>query len=127
MTVRELAEFLAAVMFPAPAGEGETAQAMTPSVTLGQLVDVMNASEALQGQRDHSFTLRFTVGEVLELLGEERVRTAVQTATAQGARNPAYESSKSNIVDNWIALGVFAAAFALLSVLVLEFIDKDKR
>ena len=41
--------------------------------------------------------------------------------------NPEINASEENIIGNWSMLLLFALLFALLSVLVLERIDKDKR
>ncbi|MBQ4176545.1 MAG: hypothetical protein II640_03660 [Lachnospiraceae bacterium] len=45
--------------------------------------------------------------------------------------NPSEESTellkRENILKNWLHLAVFVGVFALLSILTLEFIDKDKR
>ena len=68
-----------------------------------------------------------TIGELLELAGEEKVKDIIQRATAEASYKEEYERSGINIAGNWFMLGMFAMFFALLSVLVLEFIDKDKR
>ena len=99
----------------------------TEPIRLGQVIDLLNGSPSLQERRDQSFTYRTTVGELLELAGEEKVRDAVQKATAEASYKEEYERSVINIAGNWFMLGMFALFFAALSILVLEMIDKDKR
>ena len=96
-------------------------------ITWGMIMDAAQSSEWLQSKRDHSFTVKTTVGELLDLFGEENVKTLVQEKTAAASRNPAYERTTKNIVGNWIMLGLFILLYALLSVISLELIDKDKR
>jgi len=47
--------------------------------------------------------------------------------TAQKSQVADYITSTSNIVNCWIALGVFAVIFAFLTIIVLKRIDSDKR
>ena len=100
---------------------------MTEPIRLGQVIDTLNGSPTLQEQRDQSFTYRTTIGEMLNLAGEEKIRDIVQQATAEASYKREYEQSVENITENWVTLGMFALLFAALSVLVLEMIDKDKR
>ena len=78
-------------------------------------------------QSDQTFELHMTVGEVLEILGEDNVKTFVQQKTAAAAYKPEYDRSTKNILGNWLMLGMFILVFAALSTIVLELIDKDKR
>ena len=116
---------------PAPASAENPAEApveiRTEPVTLGELIDAANGSEYLLEHKDKSFTVQTTIGNILELFGEDRVRTAVQKATAAASYNKAYEKTEDNILNNWMMLGMFAMLFALLSVISLEMIDRDKR
>ena len=100
---------------------------LNEAVTLGDIVDFAKTNPAIQAQRDRSFTFKATVGELLDLFGEENVKTLVQQKTAAAAYQPSYERSEKNVINNWLTLGVFALGFALLSVIVLELIDRDKR
>ena len=68
-----------------------------------------------------------TVGDLLDTFGEENVKNAVQQKTSEASRKPEYSRSVVNILGNWFMLCLFALGFALLSVLVLERSDKDKR
>ena len=102
-------------------------QVVNDPVTVGEIVDFLKTNQAVQAQRDKSFTVKMTVGEMLDILGEENVKSFVQRKTAEAAYKPEYESSTSNIVKNWLWLALFIFVFAALSTIVLELIDKDKR
>lgn len=102
-------------------------QSFNEPVTLGRIVDFLKGNQALQARRDQTVTFKTTVGEIMELLGEENVKTLVQQKTAAASYKADYERSVDNIVDNWVMLVFFALVFAVLSTLALELIDKDKR
>ena len=90
-------------------------------------MDFLKTNQTVQAQRDKSFTVKMTVGEMLDILGEENVKSFIQRKTAEAAYKPEYESSTRNIVKNWLWLALFIFVFAALSTIVLELIDKDKR
>ena len=100
---------------------------VNPQVTVGTVVDFLKNNEALAKQRDKTISRKITVGEILDLFGEENVKEFIQTKTAQAAYKAEYANTVENIVDNWIMLFFFIAAFAVLATVVLELIDKDKR
>ncbi len=97
------------------------------TMTVGGIVDLLKNDETLQQQRDRSVMLKTTVGKVMDSIGEENVKNFIQEKTAAAAYKKEYESSDINIIRNWLMLGVFVLAFAALSAIVLELIDKDKR
>ena len=100
---------------------------VNPPVTVGTVVDFLKNNEALKAQRDKTITVKTTVGEIMDLFGEENVKEFVQQKTAEAAHKDEYENSLRNIAENWLMLGVFILAFAMLATIVLEMIDKDKR
>ena len=63
----------------------------------------------------------------MDLLGPENVEREVKTRTREAGRVEEYESTVPNVLGNWMMLGVFTVFFALAAMIVLEFIDKDKR
>ena len=107
--------------------EGAAAMRLNEPVTVGKIVDVIRNNEYLQQHRDRSFTLKTTVGDLLELFGEENVKKLIQEKTAAASYKVEYEKTYENILRNWLMLVVFVLFFALLSTIVLELIDKDKR
>ena len=100
---------------------------VTAPITVGDVVDVVKNNEVIQANRDKTFSLKMTVGEMLDLLGEENVKNFVMRKTAEASRKPEYAKTRSNIAKNWVMLAVFIFAFAALATIVLEMIDKDKR
>ena len=103
------------------------AEKVNKQLTVGDVVDFLKTNEALQASRDTTFTLKTTVGEMLDLLGEENVKKFVMRKTAEASQKPEYENTWNNVLRNWLMLVVFAFAFAALATLILEMIDKDKR
>ena len=87
---------------------------------MAQLVDQ-------QGLRDEEYPIRTTVGTILDLVGRDKTEIYVKTTTANANRNPIYDNTKENITGYWINISSFIVIFAVLSVIFLEFIDKDKR
>ena len=65
--------------------------------------------------------MRFNMSE------KDNVKELVQQKTAEAARKEEYDRTRWNIAENWFMLGLFILAFAGLSTIVLELIDKDKR
>ena len=53
--------------------------------------------------------------------------TSLVRKTSDASYNPDYERTLDNVMGNWMMLVLFALAFAMLSTLSLEMIDRDKR
>ena len=103
---------------------GET---INRQITVGEVVDFLKNNQPINALRDKSFTLKTTVGDLIDLIGEENVKDFVQRKTAAAAFKPEYMSTRSNISSNWVILGLFILFFACISTISLELIDKDKR
>ena len=71
--------------------------------------------------------MKTTIGELMRIAGEDEIKSFIESNAAQASYNADYESTKENIADYWLRLVMFVFLFALLSVITLEFIDKDKR
>ncbi len=99
----------------------------TPPMTVGYILDRLKESGLVEQERDRAFTVKFTIGDIFDMVGEERIRTIVQQKTAEAGYKPEYAKTEYNIMSNCTALVGFVILFALLSILVLERIDKDKR
>ena len=95
--------------------------------TLGDLIDAIITNPDIQARRDQPFTLKITVGQLIDLIGEDTLKEYVQSKTAQISHIDAYEKNVDNVVNYWLVFIFFAMLYALLSVIVLEFIDKDRR
>ena len=96
-------------------------------VKLGEIVDSLKKIQWLQANRDKSYRIKMTVGEVLELLGEKKVEKIVKQKTAAAAQKEEYKHTRWNLVDNWAMLALFIVIFAALATLALEMIDRDRR
>ncbi|MBQ1311172.1 MAG: hypothetical protein IIY55_04915, partial [Blautia sp.] len=95
--------------------------------TLGDVVDFLATNETVQSFRDEGLTIRTTLGDILDLVGREETKALVESKAAEALYEPDYAYTQENIINNWLHLLIFIAAFALLSTITLEFIDKDKR
>lgn len=95
--------------------------------TVGELVDRINSSKHSVEIRNQLIHINTTVDQVIQLLGEEKVKDYIIETSSATARESAYDHTWENIVDYWSNLMLFAVAFALLSIITLEFIDYDKR
>ena len=96
-------------------------------ITLGELADFLKGNPWLQEHRDKSYRIRATVGEVIEIFGEQRVKDTIQQKTAAAAKKDEYEHDPWKVLDYWTTLMLFIIGFAMLATLTLELIDKDKR
>jgi hypothetical protein len=102
-------------------------------VTLGKeiyvrdLIDMLADSESMKDFREQSYTYNSTIGELVNVIGEDRVRDLLQNKIADASYNSDYDNTQGNIMQYWLTLLLFVLAFAALSIITLEFIDKDKR
>ena len=96
-------------------------------ITFGELLDFANNSELIQKRRDKSFLVDITVGDLMEIFGEENVKNFLQQRTAEAAQKKQYEKTRVNVLINWFFLCCFILGFALMSTVSLDLIDKDKR
>lgn len=97
------------------------------SITWGELMDIFAESDILKQNADLEIPFAFTVKQIMDLFGEDNVKEAVMTRMAVSGRKDAYVHTPENIKHYWNCLGISAMIFALLSIVALEFIDKDKR
>ena len=95
--------------------------------TVGEAIDWLSSIDDVQAQRDRSFTLKTTVGKLLDMVGEDKVKTFLEEKAAAASYKAEYENNPSNIIKYWEHLVLFIFGFALLAMITLEFIDKDKR
>ena len=100
---------------------------LSEPVSFGEIIDLLESGDTARLNRDQSFTLKATVGELISLLGEDHIRDFVRQKTAAAAYKADYEQSVGNIVINWFMLLVHTMVYAMIATLILEFIDKDKR
>ncbi|MBQ6504190.1 MAG: ABC transporter permease [Flexilinea sp.] len=94
---------------------------------IGQVIDTLANITEEQGLRDESYNFSTNVGQLLDLIGREKAETYVKTMTADANRKAFYAHTRDNVLTYWMPMCLFIAAFAILSVIFLEFVDKDKR
>lgn len=123
ITLGEVLDFLESD----PIGQNTGDTVLNKPITVGKIADFLKNNEALEEHRDRTFTLKMKVGDILDVFGEDNVKELVQRKTAEASQNPEYACTVENVLNNWLTLALFALAFAALTTLVLEFIDKDKR
>ena len=84
-------------------------------------------SEALEPLRDKTYHYSVSVKQLIDSVGEQKLRERIGEMSTTAGRYSPYDRSEENILKSWTTLIAFALLYALLSVLVLERIDKDKR
>ena len=97
------------------------------NATLGDAIDAFSHSEAYSQNKDKTVHLKISVWGLIRLVGEEKVRDFLQNKAAITQMKPYYEKSVDNIAYYWVHFALFILAFGALSVITLEFVDKDKR
>ena len=95
--------------------------------TLGGVIDLLANNPDIAARRDQEITVKTTVGKLLDIVGEGRVKAFLEEKAAAASYKADYECTRDNVLDYWGSLLVFVFAFALLATITLEFIDKDKR
>ena len=95
--------------------------------TIGEAVDFLASNPDVQSRRNQEISVQTTVGKVLDLAGADKVKAFLEEKAAAVNYNPDYVCTEENIASYWLRLATFVLAFALLSMITLEFIDKDKR
>lgn len=100
---------------------------LAASFTIGNALDIMLKDPELEEFRNQNLDLNFRIGDLIDLVGEDELRNAIQEKTGSVSQNPDYVQSHGRIALYWLILIAYAMAYGLLSIIVLEFIDKDKR
>ena len=97
------------------------------NTTFGDAIDAFRESQAYENAKGKTFTFHVTIWKLIELIGVEKVQEFLQVNAAVTQQKPYYEMSQQNIANYWIHFLFFILAFGALSIVTLEFIDKDKR
>ena len=96
-------------------------------MTAGEVIDALAENPILLEQRERTVKFNMTVGEIVDLIGRDEVKDMVQNGTARVSQVEAYRHDPGIIIEYWLKMCGFALLFAVLAVISLEFIDKDKR
>ena len=65
--------------------------------------------------------------DLLRMVEKRGMREEFLKTTAGYNQNPAYIMSMDNVLKCWSVLIIFALAFAIVGLVALEYIDRDKR
>ena len=100
-----------------------------PTTTVGDVLDLLNAEGLLEKYKDVTLGKEIYVRDLIAMLAdsEDRGRDLLQNKIADASYNSDYDNTQGNIMQYWLTLLLFVLAFAALSIITLEFIDKDKR
>ena len=96
-------------------------------LTLGEAVDMLASNPDVQARLDQPYTLKANMGDIINMIGEDKVEDLLKNKVAKASTIADYDCTMENILDYWTSLFLFILAFAALSIITLEFIDKDKR
>ena len=97
------------------------------STTIGAVVDWLASAPEMQALRDKELTFNTTVGKLLEVVGEDEVKEFLARKASEANHKAEYDYTQENVLHYWGHLFLFVLAFAMLAMITLEFIDKDKR
>lgn len=95
--------------------------------TMENIADLLLQSGLLDQFRGEEYDLHLKLGEIIEAIGQEKVENYIQEAARVAGHVDDYDQTVDNVVDCWFTLIGMSLLFAALSVISLEFIDKDKR
>ncbi|MBR4573458.1 MAG: ABC transporter permease [Lachnospiraceae bacterium] len=100
----------------------------TAGLTIGDLVaELSEDNPDAANLRKKEIPYKTSVGDLLEIAGESNVRSYVVKSTSRSAQRAAYDYNAGNVIGYWLKLAAYSLFFAVLAVIFLEFIDKDKR
>ena len=78
-------------------------------------------------EADDAEQYMFMIDNMREMMKDEETRNSFMLKCGEMSRNDQFESSAENIIDCWISISLYVILFSVLSVISLEFIDRDKR
>lgn len=81
----------------------------------------------VSGLKDNVVVEDMTVGDFIDAAGEERLKDIVVHEASKASKREDFDSTKENVIDCWMAMILFTIVFAASAIILLEFIDKDKR
>lgn len=98
------------------------------SVIVNAIITAIKNDPRYESMKDEKITIfKIKIRDVIDAVGRDRVKDYLQYKTAQVTQNPDYAMTKQNIAQMWLAFVLFIVLFSSLSIVCLEFIDKDKR
>ena len=95
--------------------------------TVGEIIDYLNNNPAGDEYKDTTIVYHVKFKDVLEKLGKDKLTKIVEKGATTELFSNDYEHSRINVVSDWIHLLIIIFISSLAAIIVLEFIDKDKR
>ena len=95
--------------------------------TVGEVVDLLAEDESMKDIRSEEIVVSTTVGEAMKLIGKKDTEQKIKERATRMNYHSDYEHSLKNIIYNWLDLGIFIIVFSILTIITLQFVDKDKR
>ena len=116
------------VLLQNDAVRSQLSEISTPDgLTMEQVADTILETGMLQQFEGTEYDLHIKLGDILNAIGEQRVKEYVTEASRITSYNAAYEHTRGNVIRCWMVMIAFSLGFVILATIALEFIDKDKR
>ena len=96
-------------------------------LTVKDVMEKLMKSPEYKVFSDEKIPIKFKVSDVIDVFGWKKVKDAVDEKSMEAGQNPNYVKTRDNVMDCWVTLAQMGLLMAILSVIALEFIDKDKR
>ena len=87
-----------------------------PDMTVGQFIDGLLVKEEVKKLRNVKLDFTAKIGEIIDLVGEARVKDFLITNTTEAATVDEYDHTKVNIAFYWKMLSLFILIFAFTSI-----------
>ena len=87
-----------------------------PDMTVGQFIDSTLEKEEVKKLRHVKLDFTAKIGDIINLVGEERVKSFLITNTTEAAMVDEYDHTKANIASYWKMLSLFILIFVFTSV-----------
>ena len=96
-------------------------------LTVKDVMEKLMKSPEYKVFSDEKIPIKFKVSDVIDVFGWKKVKDAVDEKSMEAGQNSNYDKTRENVMECWITLVKMGLLMAILSVIALEFIDKDKR
>lgn len=96
-------------------------------LTVGDFVDMVATHPEIISRKDEKIDITFKIGDAIDLIGEEKIKNALQDQMGAVSSNPDYDYDPTKVLSYWLRLFAFALFYSLIATIALEFIDKDHR
>lgn len=98
---------------------------------VSQIIDTVTgmtaADPAYAALTEEKIPYSVNLKNIIDGVGRDGLKKTIQERTSASRRSERYEQSRENIMDCWFTLFAFSLLYALFAIIVLEFIDRDKR